>query len=88
MASQKLIKEDHFLRAPQGCLRSAMMKRAEARPIGICSTHPVHQGVRTHILAASDYSLVKEHFCKRRKTTFVALVVSFAVTLPLGGGGS
>jgi hypothetical protein len=41
-------------------------RQAEARPAGILSERlPYNKSPRTHILAVSDYSLVKEHFCKR-----------------------
>jgi len=34
---------------------------AVERPLGFLSELPSTPGIRTHILAASDYSLVKEH---------------------------
>jgi hypothetical protein len=52
-ATQKLIKEDHFLRAPQGCLRfriSNLKFRSETRIL--VSDPSCTQDFRTHILAA------------------------------------
>jgi len=55
------------------------MRQAKARRIRIfVRTAQVHPSFRTHILAASDYSLFKEQDgfpSKRRKATFVAFVV-------------
>lgn len=89
MASQKLIKEDHFLRAPQGCLRSRCAGLVKGRRLGspgpFCTperpdTHP--RGIRLFTCQRTRRFPVQAS-----PTAFAAVAVLFPFEFPVRGGG-